>query len=502
MRGWLESPTVLRLEGVGDVEQLRKQLQYHDKRVDFEIQRVKHSSWLLQKLGVDGMREQLAELRKQRIKDLLFQDDKGYWTYSGLSSYLEKVAKLKLDAPPSPPPAKAVPWQTPPSKTLRDYQVEAAERLLKGVHAGVEIGTGLGKSFIILQIAKRLGLKTLVMAPSRNIANQLHRDFLEAFGKKYVGLYGDGKKEFKKLFTVAIDDSLSKLEKGSPAYDELSTCQVFIADESHLCPAATLAKVCLGLASRAPYRFFFSGTQMRNDGLDLLLTGITGPIVYRMTVEDGVGASYLARPVFRMVNVRSESGYSSRDANKMTQHHLLYNDRVLQTAAEVANRCVDVLKRPVLILVKELEQFGRLLPYFRHPCKFAHGGVTKENAKYVPAEYHESDPDALVAEFNAGRVPILVGTSCISTGTDVRSVGAIVYLMGGKSEIQIKQAVGRGTRGGVKAGVPNPWTGFSKLDCLFIDFDVENVELMHKHADERRAIYRDICGNVEEVRFS
>jgi len=502
--GFLESPVKLRLGGVTEAELnlLRQHLQYHDKKVDFEISRLKNSSWALQKLGEEGMKEKLAELRAQRVKSLLFEDEAGYWTYSGLTRYLTSKVSLPVASALELPTPANIPWAKPPSKQLRPYQKEALAALLAQPHAGVEIGTGLGKSYLIMSLLKAIGLRSLVMAPSKNIAAQLYRDFLEAFGKKYVGMYGDGKKEYRKLFTVAIDDSLSRLEPGVPAYDGLASCDVFIADESHLCPAITLAKVCFGLAAAAGYRYFFSGTQMRNDGLDLLLDGITGPIVYRMTVEQGVEQGYLARPVFRMISVRSSSSYASRDANKMTQRHLLYNPAVVQVAAEVANRCVEVLRRPTLILVKELEQFAHLLPYLKHQVKFAHGGVTRENAASVPAEYHESDPDELVAQFNRGEIPILVGTSCISTGTDVRGVGAIIYLVGGKSEIAVKQAVGRGTRGGRLAGVDCPWTGSPKLDCIFVDVDVENVELLHKHARARRSIYRDIGGSrsaVEEV---
>src|SRR5579872_6186503 len=96
----------------------------------------------------------------------------------------------------------------------------------------------------------------------------------EHFGQANVGLYGDGRKDVGKLLTVGIDDSLTRIEPGSSAWEFFRNTKVFAADESHLCPAASLMKVCTGLAALAPYRFFFSGTQMRTDGLDLVLEGI------------------------------------------------------------------------------------------------------------------------------------------------------------------------------------------------------------------------------------
>jgi superfamily II DNA or RNA helicase len=132
-------------------------------------------------------------------------------------------------------------------------------------------------------------------------------------------------------------------------------------------------------------------------------------------------------------------------------------------------------------LIDELEQFSQLLPLLRYEVGFAHGGVNKTNKDKVPLKYHKSDPKALVQDFNDGKFPILIGTSCIRVGTDIRSVKQCIYLCGGKSEVEVKQSVGRTTR-----LVPG------KEDCVFIDFGIENVPTLKKHAEARRKIYDDI----------
>jgi superfamily II DNA or RNA helicase len=324
------------------------------------------------------------------------------------------------------------------------------------------------------------------MTPATNISEQIYSSFVEAFGKKLVGKFFDGKKESNKLFVVANAQSLTKVTPGTEHYDNLAKTQVFIADESHQCPASTLAEVCFGVASFAPYRFFFSATQMRNDGKDLLLEGITGPIVYSKTVEQGVREGYLAKPIFRIAKIASDSPTQSPDANKMTRAHLYYNDRVIAEVGKIANSSAN-LGLPTLILIEEVEQFTRLLPYLRHEVGFAHGPLS-ENKEKVPKEYWESDPSALVKDFNAGKIPILVGTSCISTGTDIKPVRMLVYWQGGKSEIQVKQAIGRATR---KA--PN------KPFCTVVDFDIYNIETLSRHAKARRAIYQELYPDVKDI---
>lgn len=351
--------------------------------------------------------------------------------------------------------------------------------------------TGLGKSLIILNLVKRLGQKTVVMTPSVSIARQIYDEFVEAFGTRYVGAFYDSKKQSNKKIVVSVAASLARVSaegESNEHFKNLSSATVFIADESHTCPAKTLEDVCHRLLGKAPYRFFFSGTQIRGDGLDLLLKGITGPIVFRMTVKEGVEQGFLSKPIFHMVGVKSQAFLDSHDANEMTRTHLFYNPHVNKVAAAIANKSVSVLNHPVLILVDEFEQFAHLLPHLKHKVAFAHGGVTKDNSKYIPAEYHKSDPNALVEQFNNLEIPILVGTSCISTGTDIRSVKTIIFLMGGKSETQIKQSVGRGTR-----------LFEGKKDFKFYDFDVANIPMVHRHATERVMIYDGIYGPVNRM---
>lgn len=484
------NPHQIRLEGYEGREKalLQQHLQYHDKKVDFELAKAKHSSYLAHKLGEEGFREHLANLKSQRIKSLLFEDHEGLWTYSGLAPRLARTFDDQVVKEHSLPEKGLLPWSNTPNKSPRPYQTAARDALLEVGHGAVEMGTGLGKSFILQLLFKSIGLKTVVMAPSRSIATQLHKEIEHHFGKKYVGLYGDGKKEFKKLITIGIAASLTKVEEGTDAFEALSKAQVFIADESHLTPASTLLTVCFGLLKNAPYRFFFSGTQLRNDGLDLVLEAITGPIVYKMTVREGVDQGYLAKPVFTMIRAKSSSQFNSRDANEMTRCHLFYNPEVNQKAADIANKSVELLQRPTLILVEEIEQFTYLLPHLRCKVAFAHGGVNKDNKDKLPPEFHDSDPNALVKEFNEGRLPILVGTSCVSTGTDIKAAAHIIYLRGGKSEIEVKQSVGRGTR--LVEG---------KTDCLVTDFMIENVDVLTRHALARIEIYNNIYGSVREV---
>ncbi len=456
-------------------------LTYTDKSVDYQIRRMKQARWF------DAVRhaERLEELQAQRRVSLVQEDEEGLYTLSGLAKDVDAVLHQGIENRVVYPPAKTIPWaEVPP--TLRPYQQETVDLFLDHKHAAAEMATGLGKSYILLHVAKNLGLKTIVMAPTTSIADQLYADFTRFLGKKYVGRFYGGKKETEKLFTVAIHASLARIERGSPAWDVFSNTLVFIADESHLTPAATLREVCLGLCAAAPYRFFLSGTQMRADGADLLLRGITGPILKRMTVVDGVEQGYLAQPKFRIFPMASTDSYDSSDPLKMTQRHFYYNPNIIKKATDLANFAVTRMGHQVLIAIEEIDQFRYLIPHLRAEYKFAHGALTKEHLRLVPEAYRDSKTTPIVADFNAGKFPILIGTSAVGMGTDIKPVKTIINLTGGKSEVQVRQLVGRGTR---KVD--------GKDECVVADFDVTNIPMMHRHAEERVGIYADIFPDVE-----
>lgn len=489
---------------------MRESLEYRDHSVEFDLRRLKKSAYQYAQ-DPEGYAERVAKMTADQVKSMIFSDLDGYWTHSGLANRAAELLQVPVERAYGFPDPSPLRWRREPPHEPWLHQDEAKRALLAARHGAVEVAPGLGKSDVIEALVREIGLKALVGAPSLSIAEQLYDQMKSRLGSESVGRYFDGHKEPNKLVVIGTSGSFAQVKESSRDWKLLRSSRVFIADESHMWAARSLSSVALGLAALAEYRWFLSGTQMRGDGADLLLEGITGPVVYWMDTKQGVAGGYLAEPKFRLVTLGSRSNYQSGDAARMTREHLYRNPAVLGAAADLANRFVSTLKRPTLILIDEVEQFSLLLPLLRFPVAFAHGALQETtmrrghkvagNASKVPESYRDSDPKKLVAEFNEGKWPILIGTSCVSTGTDLRANEATIYLVGGKSEVAVRQAVGRGTRGGEKRAIKNPWTGQKKLDFFHVDFDVENIPMLHRHAKERRSIYREVIGKVEEMRW-
>ena len=348
--------------------------------------------------------------------------------------------------------------------------------------------TGLGKTRMISMVCRDFGLQAVVTSPFGSIVEQTYREFQQDLGKSRVGMYGCGRHDVDKDVVVATSQALMRLEKDDPRYQNFAKRGLMVFDESHMTAADTLHKLCFGMFEKVPYRLFLSGWQGRTDGLQTLLDAITGDVRLRMDVKQGVDQGFLARPMIRILDVEScMSTYKHDDVMKETQKVLYYNPIVIKKVANFANQMVDH-GRPTFILVDEIDQYPELAKYLKHPSVFAHACSDVKRLEKLGLK--KSNPLEVVDRFNQGEFPILVGTSAVGTGVDVRIPRAGVYFAGGMSEISVRQGMGRMTR--LVEG---------KTDFVWLDIDIVDHPSMHRHAAKREEIYRRIYPDVLHVQF-
>jgi hypothetical protein len=106
----LTSPTILRIP-TEVADSLRDFLTYEDKKVTYEwlkwhkIQKLddqwllsdqrRKRNWFITKNSRYELDEKVKELASQKFKCLLFRDDKGYYTYSGLSTSISQKTGIE-----------------------------------------------------------------------------------------------------------------------------------------------------------------------------------------------------------------------------------------------------------------------------------------------------------------------------------------------------------------------------------------------------------------------
>jgi superfamily II DNA or RNA helicase len=465
----LETPTILRIESPTDYEihTLKDLLKYKDNSIEQEIRQLKLNPYWYQRFGEEWVKLRQDDLLKELWKSLLYQDDKGYYTLTGLKSRIQDhYPQTPFTSNVIYPEFKLRPWHKMPPFTPKGYQRDALTAFLANPHSSVEIATGLGKTFIAILLAKECGLQTIIATPSAPIAKAIYKECKEYFGKKLVGMFGAGRKDIGKSILICVGKSLAGIE--GEQIKEFDKYQVLISDESHTNGANSCNYFCNTVLGHIPYRWFLSATQERNDGKDLLLEGIIGPRVYEKTIQEGIASGDLAKLSTLIIDVESKALYSSSNSVKMNQKHLYENEGILNIITAMVKDAIEK-RMPVLILIDEHLQEARLKDKLGNIYAYACGG---------------SDTDQICADFNAGKIMCVVGTAAVSVGTNFKPVRLTVNWKGSKAGTKVKQgAIGRSTRTDEASG---------KSDCKIVDFRVKNVPMLLRHANARIKFYKAV----------
>ena len=489
------NPSQAIIESISDEEltKLTKQLSYINTAVQNDIKRLYNNRWFRSK-NKEAWQAQIDELKKQVHQTLIFEENGESFIRSGSIPYLKDI-DIELKNEIVYPIPKKVPWNKPIPFTFHPYQENSWKNLITSIHGNIELCTGAGKTAIILKACRETGLRTAVIAPSKSIFLELLDKFEHHFGKALVGTFGDGKKKLGKLFTICISDSLANIKPGTDEWEFFSQLDMFCVDESHTWGADSLEDVCHGLLYRVPYRMFFSGTQTRGDGCERLLQSIIGKTVCKLTTQEAKEKGYISDHNYKIIEIESSNpNYQTQDVIDMKREHFLRNRNVAVFIAKLANAEATTYRRQTLVLVEELSQIAALLPLLRVPTTVAHSEKGADRLEYLGIP--KCNPKESVENFNKGEAMVLIGTSCVSTGTNIYPVHNCVNWQGGQSEIKTKQgAIGRS----VRLGSQNPHKDQCtlKTKATIWDFNIKGIFTMERHLNSRIEYYKDSGSEIK-----
>lgn len=475
------------------IQDMKAHLTYVNTSAMFQKQKIEKNFRWKQR---DPMtwREALDEARAKVKNSLVFFDGTDHYVRPASIAYLPEECRVKNEIEyPAPKPLK---WKVPIPFEPYPYQVSIIDRLLEEKHGCVSAATGTGKTLCIMTIAQRLGLKTVIAVPTASIFNEMLQSLTLHLGKDLVGGLGDGKKDFKKQIVVAIYRSLSLAKPDTPVYEELSKAKVWIGDESHVIGAPTLEKISNDLFSETPYRFFFSGTQVRGDGTDKLLQSVIGRQVFEITTAEAIKGGYICDHSFKVVCLKSSDPHAPSDDPLQTKRiHYLYNDNIADFVTKLCEASVP--NKKILVLVDEVEQVVMLAKRMKVPFAYAIGSPDQ---RLKDMGLPPMTPAEAVELFDQNKYQVLVGTSCISIGTNIYSMHITVNWQGSGSEVRSKQgAVGRSVRllHKSKYASINP----PKTHVTIVDFDVYDIPQLKSSLNDRVEYYKQSGTKIEFIKF-
>lgn len=349
----------------------------------------------------------------------------------------------------------------------RYYQKAMHDLGIKEGRGVFESAVGTGKSLVMAYLVQELSVETLVIVPSVGLGLQLENDFKLWFGDHNVETVDTKRVRAGRQLApirIATVQTLASLQKSGELQRVVGDVKALHVDEIHHAGASSYIELLPEL-NHVYYRFGFTGTFLRNDSKSLDMWGFLSNVLYRYPAHQAIAEGYLT-PI--EVNVYDLYGKANRSYPKEYDLNYCVSEALLSKILEVCGSAGD--HEQILILVKNKDKAGAII----HEFLKAHG---LEN-RYISGDDKKEVINGTIRDFNGKVFRILIGSSVIGEGIDVRSTDHLLMCQGGKSEIVMVQAVGRLVRlfEGKKLGRVH-------------DFNFLGTKYMGKHLLQREDIY-------------
>lgn len=325
-------------------------------------------------------------------------------------------------------------WNNKPDE-LRYFQKDATNIFLSKGRGVFQMAVGSGKTRTAVQIIKELAVNTIFIVPSTALLVQAYDIFESAFGVKNVEqIKTDNIKKGKKLkpIRVVTIQTLNSLNKQGLAGDLLGDVDLLILDECHHSGSDSFKKLLPALQN-IYYRLGLSGTYLRNDSKTLDLWGVCGEVIYDYSAAKATQEGFLTPVEFNIVPVLGN--FKRNYQTEYTENYggMPFLDAVLDT---IMNRIPK--DKQILILVDRKESCGHLIDEYLKEKRIS--------CTYVNGDDHKDVIAKAIDNFNNKKIRILLASTILGEGCDIRSTDALIMARGGKSEIAMTQAVGRAVR--------------------------------------------------------
>jgi len=339
---------------------------------------------------------------------------------------------------------------------IRDYQVESAISILKNRLTTSEIATSSGKTlitFLVYGYLKSVGKlnKILVIVPNTTLVLQLNDDFEEynngKIPMKIRMVYG-GVKDNDPSANVIVGTFHSLTRKNIEYYRGVD---VVCVDEAHQAKTTSIKNV-LEKCKDSKIRFGLSGTLLIDESADYYtITSLLGPIVNTITPRFLFKEGFATPVKVKIIKLNyltdelREKLWLLKKGKQMEGSQLLNLEKniVIQNKARF-NFIVDLIcktsKNTLVMFSNIKDHYGkRLYDAIRDRsdkvCYYVDGSVGKDHREYYKKDMETGENKILVASFTT-----------FSTGISIKNVHNIFLVESYKSEIIVKQTIGRGMR--------------------------------------------------------
>lgn len=335
--------------------------------------------------------------------------------------------------------------------SLRSYQAAPALRCLEEQQGIIIAPTASGKTRTMLAAIALLEQPTLVIEPTLDLVEQTRAAVLEAFGP-------DGPHYVKVLTPQSALAQVAELAL---------RIGCVMVDEAHHAVSPTIRALLDLMPAR--YRFGWTATPKRSDGLEVLLEQYFGPVIHTVGMEEATDAGAVLVPRLERVPTNFSFAYRDRsDWPKLLDALVEDLDRNALIASRVAKE-VERNEASALVLtgrVQHAYELAKNLAFFNLRVEVLVGDMPKKQRT------------AILERARIAAVDVVVATQLADEGLDIPRLNVVALTFPGRSERQLLQRIGRVLRPHEAKGEP-----------LVLDFVDEKVGPLVWQASKRRAAF-------------
>jgi superfamily II DNA or RNA helicase len=352
-----------------------------------------------------------------------------------------------------------------PSYVLRDYQEDLLDSL-KGKTVGVvQADTGAGKTVCFVALAEKLKTTCLVLVHTKELAEQTRKAFAKLLGLELgqIGLLGSGKWELKPI-SVGLHQTLTRMDSERQA-EIKDYFGLVIADETHLVAASTFYRNMNKLNSK--YKFGFSATPIREDGLTRVIHWACGPLVH--SVPKDKLADVLIRPTHEQIHTNFEYFLFDTSEYGIMLGFLAENKARNKLILDTFNEKKLSEKNCVLLCGRtdHIDLLQTLIP----------------DSVALHSKLSKKEREARMAQIISGEKRHVISSwGFFSTGIDIPRLDTLLVCSPIKSLTKVKQAAGR-----IMRGFPG------KISSHIVDFVDSKVWILQEHGKRRQKILKTVC---------
>jgi superfamily II DNA or RNA helicase len=315
---------------------------------------------------------------------------------------------------------------------LRDYQLEAVQKVVERTRGILWLPTAAGKTEIAVGLTRALPCRWGFLVHRLDLMQQA-ADRYELRTGLPAGRIGEGHWDVPadaQFISGSFQSFHAALKAGDARAKALiESFEGLMIDECHTVAAPSFTHV-VSNARNAYYRVGLSGTPIERDDRSRLV-GALGPVVYRIKSQVLIDRGVLAKPTVRLATCVQLSSKPTWQG--------VYGECVVRSGPR--NRVlIELAKRaakPAFLFVKEVDHGKKLVDLLMR------SGI---NAEFVWGAHSVEWRQSHVKRLVAGHFDVLVCSVIFQEGIDVPSLRSVIVAAGGKSTIATLQRLGRGMR--------------------------------------------------------